>query len=70
MLHLTTEQLQAAQQGEAVAIEADGKAFVLLSRAAYEDDLDFSPWSQEEVELLADEAMHLVSDDDLNEDDA
>lgn len=63
MLQLTTEQLQAAEKGEAVGIEADGKAFVLLSRAAYEDDLDFSPWSNEEMDLLADEAMQFVSGD-------
>lgn len=67
MLQLTSEQLKAAEQGEPVKIEADGKAFVLLSQAAYEDDLDFSPWTQQEIDLLADESAQLVSDDGLDE---
>jgi hypothetical protein len=66
-LQLTPEQLKAAEHGEAVRIEAHGKAFVLLSQAVYEDELDFSPWTQQEMDLLADEAMHLVSGDELDE---
>jgi len=63
MRQLTTEQLQAAEKGEAIGIQADGKAFVLLSRTAYEDVLDFSPWSDKEMDLPADEAMQLASGD-------
>lgn len=69
MVQLTVEQLKAAEQGQAVRIEAEGKAFVLLSQAVYEDELDFSPWSQQEMDLLADEAMQLVTGDGLDEED-
>jgi hypothetical protein len=68
-MQLTLEQLQAAEQGEAVRIEAGGKTFILLSRGAYEDSLDYSPWTTEEMDLLADEALELVSGDGLDEPD-
>ena len=67
MLQLTSEQLKAVEHGEAIKIEADGKAFVLLSQAVYEDELDFSPWTQQEMDLLADETMQLISGDALDE---
>lgn len=67
MFQVTSEQMKAAERGEAVRIEADGKAFVLLSQAIYEEDLDFSPWTQQEIDLLADESMLLVSNDGLDE---
>lgn len=68
-MELSVDQLQAAAQGQAVAIEVNGKSFVLLSRAAYEDDFDFSPWTKEEIDLLADEAAVIVAGDGLDEDD-
>ena len=68
-MQLTLEQLKAAEQGEAVRIEADGKSFILLSRRAYEDSLDYSPWTTKEMDLLADEGLRLVSGDGLDESD-
>jgi hypothetical protein len=35
-MQLTLEQLEAADSGQVVELTADGKAFVLLSRAAYD----------------------------------
>ena len=67
MLQLISEQLKSAEQGEAVRIQADGKAFILLSHAVYEDELDFSPWTQPEMDLLTDEAMQLISGDGFDE---
>lgn len=66
-MQLTVEQLRAAEHGEAVRIEAGGKTFILITQEAYEDSLDFSPWTAEEMDLLADEAMELVSGDGLDE---
>ena len=54
-MHLTVEQLRAAERGEAVRIEAGGKKYVLLSQGVYEDSLDFSPWTTREIDALADE---------------
>ena len=66
-MQLTMEQLKAAEHGEAVRIEAGGKTFILITQEAYEDSLDFSPWTTDEMNLLADEAMELVSGDGLDE---
>ena len=48
-------------------IEADGKTFVLLSQRIYDDSLDYSPWTTKEMDLLADEALELLSGDGLDE---
>jgi hypothetical protein len=69
IMHLTVEQLEAAERGEAVRIEADGKKFVLLSQGVYEDTLDYSPWTTNEIDALADEALELLSNDGLDESD-
>ena len=66
-MQLTVKQLKAAEQGEAVRIEAGGKNYVLLSQSVYEDTLDFSPWTTKEIDSLADEALELVSGDGLDE---
>jgi hypothetical protein len=66
-MELTLDQLRVAEEGEAVRFETGGKAFVLLSQEAYEDSLDFNPWTVEEIDLLADAAMELVSGDGLDE---
>ena len=66
-MKLTVEQLKAAEQGEAVKIEAGGKKYVLLSQGVYEDTLDYGPWTTGEIDSLADEALELVSGDGLDE---
>lgn len=68
-MHLTAEQLRAAERGEAVRIEVDGKKYVLLSQGVYEDSLDYSPWTTREIDALADEALELISGDGLDEPD-
>ncbi len=68
-MHVTSEQLQAAERGEAVRIETGGKIFILLSRRVYEDTIDDSPWTNEEIDLLADEALELAAGDGLDEPD-
>jgi hypothetical protein len=68
-MHLTVEQIRAAERGEVVRIEAGGKRFVLLSEGVYEDSLDYSPWTTREIDALADEALELVSSDGLDEPD-
>ncbi len=66
-MQLTEQQLRAAEQGEAVRIESGGRKYVLLSQVVYEDTLDYSPWTGGEIDLLADEALELVSGDGLDE---
>lgn len=61
------KQRKAAEQREAVRIEAGGKMCVLLSQSVYEDTLDHSPWTTKEIDSLADETLELVSGDGLDE---
>ncbi len=68
-MQLTVEQLNAAERGDAVRIEAEGRIFILLSQRIYEDSLDYSPWTGNEIDLLADEALELASGDGLDEPD-
>ena len=68
-MELTSEQLQAALKGELVEIEADGESFVLLSREVCDAELDYSPWTTDEIVALADESAQLVSGDDFDNSD-
>jgi hypothetical protein len=65
-MQLTSEQLQAAERGEAVRIETGGKILTLLSRRFYGDTIDDSPWASEEIGLPADLALDLDSGDGLD----
>jgi len=66
-VQVTVERLKAAEQGDAVRIEAGGKKYVLLSQGVYEDTLDYRPWTAREIDSLADEALELVSGDGIDE---
>lgn len=70
---LTTKQLQQLAQGQPVEVEIGGERCVLLTRKAFErvtsSEYDTSPWSVEEMDLLAAEATELVSGDGLDQKD-
>lgn len=78
-MNLTSEQIQAIREGAPVPLVLPevGEECVVLRRDAYEkikqrvyeDPLDYSPWTAEEMDLLADEALELVSGDGLDEPD-
>jgi hypothetical protein len=74
-MNLTPEQLQALDQGQPVLVTLAGRECVLLSKGRFtqmksnsdEDTLDYDPWTQEEMNLLADEAAELLAEDGLDE---
>jgi hypothetical protein len=70
-MNLTAEQQQALQRGQAVPVDVGGTPCVLLRKDVYEhgEPLDFSPWTAEEMDLLAGEAADLVAGDGLDEPD-
>lgn len=68
-MQVTSEQLKAAERGEAVRIEAGAKIFILLSHRVDEDAIDDGPWTNEEIDLLTDKALDLASGDGLDEPD-
>lgn len=56
-MEITKEQFNAAEQGQLVEIEADGKEFILLSRDLYDrmksQHYDDSEWTDDEMSSLA-----------------
>ena len=70
-MNLTAEQEQAIRNGQAVAVTVGGAACVLLRQDVYErgEAVDYSPWTQEEMDLLAAETADLLAGDGLDEPD-
>lgn len=59
-LELTNTQEQDLAKGQPVEVVIGGKPCVLNSRSAFDqikDGIDDSPWTEEEMDLLADEAI-------------
>jgi hypothetical protein len=70
-MHLTSEQEQAIQKGQAIQVDIAGTPCVLLRKDIYDRDetVDFSPWTPEEMDLLAAETADLLAGDGLDEPD-
>jgi hypothetical protein len=70
-MDLTPEQEQAIQSGQAVAVNVAGAACVVLRKDIYDrrDTLDYSPWTEEEMDLLASETADLLAGDGFDEPD-
>lgn len=63
MIQLTEQQMNAAERGEAVEVRTNGRSYVLLSRHRFNelDQVDTTPWTVEEMNLLADEAAEIIA---------
>ena len=70
-MKLTAEQERAIQNGQAVAVTVAGAACVVLRKDVYErgEEVDSSPWTNEEMDLLAAETTDLLAGDGLDEPD-
>jgi hypothetical protein len=70
-MKLTAEQERAIHSGQAIQVNVAGTACVLLRKDVYERDeaVDFSPWTPEEMDLLAAETADLLAGDGLDETD-
>ena len=68
---LTAEQERAIQDGQAVAVTMVSAPCVVLRKDAYErgEEVDYSPWTKEEMDLLAAETADLLAGDGLDEPD-
>jgi hypothetical protein len=71
MMKLTAEQERAIHSGQAVQVEVGGAACILLRKDVYErgEAVDFSPWTPEEMNLLAAETADLLAGDGFDEPD-
>jgi hypothetical protein len=70
-MNLTVEQERAIQNGQVVAVSVGGATCVVLRKDVYErgEEVDYGPWTKEEMDLLAVEAADLVAGDGLDEPD-
>jgi hypothetical protein len=68
-MKLTAEQQQAIHKGQAVQVSVGGAECVLLRKDVFErgEALDFSPWTAEEIDLLAAEAADVLAGDGFDE---
>jgi hypothetical protein len=67
---LNIEQQAAIANGQAVPLNVAGTECVLLRRDIYlrlDPDFDMGPWTDEEMNLLADEADELISQREAHE---
>lgn len=70
-MEITSEQEQALHKGQAIQVSVGGMPCVLLRKDVYEQgqSIDFSPWTPEEMDLLAAETADLLAGDGFDEPD-
>jgi hypothetical protein len=70
-MNLTPEQERAIQGGQGVHVNVGGAECVLLRKDVFErgEAVDFSPWTPEEMDLLAAETADLLAGDAFDEPD-
>ena len=68
---LTAEQEWAIQNGQPVAVTVGNAACVVLRKDIYErgEELDYGPWTRDEMNLLAAETADLLAGDGFDEPD-
>ena len=62
---LTAEQERAIQNGQAVTVTVGSAACVVLRKDVFDraEEMDYSPWTKQEMNLLASETADLVAGD-------
>ncbi len=70
-MNLTAEQQQAVRAGHAVPVNVGNVECMVMRKDVYErgEEFDYTPWTDEEIELLASEAADLLAGDGLDEPD-
>ena len=68
---LTAEQERAIHNGQAVQVTVGGAVCVVLRKDVYDrgEELDYSPWTEVEMDLLAAETADLLAGDGFDEPD-
>ncbi len=61
-MNLTSQQLQALENGEPVTVMVGQTRCVLVREDVYREEADYSPMTQEEMDLLACHAADLLED--------
>ncbi len=70
-MKLTAEQELAIHNGQAVQVTVGGTVCVVLRKDVYErgEEVDYSPWTEQEMDLLAAETADLLVGDGFDEPD-
>ena len=70
-MELTADQEQAVHSGRVVRVTIGGADCVLIRKDVYDsgDGVDYSPWTAEEMNLLATETADLLAGDGFDEPD-
>jgi hypothetical protein len=70
-MELTAEQERAIQNGKAVAVTVGSAECVVLRRDVYErcEEVDYGPWTKEEMDCVAAETADLLAGDGFDESD-
>ena len=68
-MKLTAEPERAVENGQAVGVTVGSAECVLLRKDVYErgEELDFSPWTKEEMDWAASETADLLAGDGFDE---
>jgi hypothetical protein len=60
-MNLTPEQNRELEEGEPVRVTVGETQCILVREDVYQDEMDCSLWTEEEMNLLADEANEIIS---------
>ncbi len=60
-MNLSPQQIEDLEKGEPVRILIGETPCVVVRQDVYEEEVDDSPWTVEEMNLLADEANDIIS---------
>lgn len=68
-MELTVEQERLIKAGQAVPVSVCGAPCVVVRKDIYDraQEVDYSPWSKQEMDLLASETADLLAADGLDE---
>ena len=71
LMELTAEQERAIQNGQAVAVTVGSAECVVLRKDVYErgEQVDYSPWTKEEMDCVASETADMLAGDGFDEPD-
>ncbi|HLW67685.1 MAG TPA: hypothetical protein VKS79_20380 [Gemmataceae bacterium] len=71
IMTLTAEQERAIQEGHAVVVTVGGQPCVVVRKDIYDraEKMDYGPWTDDEMNLLAAETADLLAGDEYDEQD-
>lgn len=66
-MQLTQEQLANLEKGQPIRLTVGETPCILVREDVYQEDVDMGPWTEEEMNLLADEANEIISQSETDD---